>query len=120
MRQSTAIEQLREMMRLIQKARSNAKEGSAAWLMVDAVDESVLAMVEPWLFGDKCPLPMLHKMLDDIDGGRELQPSEHYNMMTILYRFLGKWVDAAVAVGATTLPHEQPDPLTYLTGWEAE
>jgi hypothetical protein len=37
----------------------------------------------PWVFGEKCPLPAIIKMLDR----DKIVPAEFYNIMFILYQF---------------------------------
>lgn len=72
--QKEAIEYLEKAVHAFQRARSIAMEtyGDAS---ADA-----LAILEPWLFGNKCPLPHLTRA---IDRGY-VTPMEFYNFMIIL------------------------------------
>jgi len=73
----------------------------------------------PWVFGEKCPLPILAKIIDDAESSGELAPMDYYNMMIILDRFMPEVKLAALTWrGTATLP-EGPPSIDILSGWIA-
>jgi hypothetical protein len=76
MTQSEAREILQKAMRAFQRYRSTSMELG--------VGEAFFAKsMWPWVYGDKCPLPAIVKMLDR----EKIVPQEFYNIMFILYKF---------------------------------
>ena len=126
--QAQAVSMLRSMMFLIQKARSNAHDPFFGVIDQDPdgmgmpVTEELLAGIFPWLFGDKCPLSALGKILDRTEETGELAPFTFYNMMTVLYTFLPQLVAVSPIVlnAADALPPFPPDHMVYLRGWVLE
>jgi hypothetical protein len=45
-----------------------------------------MARLWPWIWGDKCPLIQLTRVLDRYDESGELAPGDYFNFMTILLR----------------------------------
>lgn len=76
MTQAEAREILEKTMRAYQRYRSTS--------MDLGVGEAFFAKsMWPWVFGDKCPLPAIAKML----GREKIVPQEFYNIMFILEKF---------------------------------
>ena len=79
MTQEEARGHLTAMMVAIQRYRSTVAEVTE----ID-VERRVNADLSPWIFGDRCPLPALVKILDrDV-----IVPLDLYNMMYVLDRFI--------------------------------
>ena len=125
MKQEEALEHLREMTWALQRYRSIAMETlgpNTGELYISKkpatqtlhLSEKLAAEMWPWIFGEKCPLPILVKM---VDSG-EVAPADYYNMMFILDRFIPE-VKAAAMVwrGAHTIPEGLPS-MSILKGWE--
>lgn len=132
MKQSEAVQHLREMMWGLQRYRSVTMEtlGDAPPGPHSIAEEHVRGLhlsgklageMWPWVFGEKCPLPAISKILDDVDSGGELAPMDYYNMMTILDRFIPEVrLVVGVARGTdSTLPQGPPD-VSVMVGWEEE
>ena len=82
MKKEEAAQDLRHMMISIQKYRANIAE-----LWGGQFDDT-LAEQWPWIWGDRCPLPALSKILDTYDRDGTLTPADYFNMMTVLHRFM--------------------------------
>lgn len=119
MKQSEATQHLREMMWGLQKYRSITTETLSSGTGDICLSEELAARMWPWVFGEKCPLPALAKILDDVDNGKDLAPADYYNMMTILYRFMPEVAIAASLREGCSLPKGQPG-ISVLLGWEEE
>jgi len=77
--QEEARGHLTAMMVVIQRYRSTVAEVTET-----DVERRVNADLSPWIFGDRCPLPALVKILDrDV-----IVPLDLYNMMYVLDRFI--------------------------------
>jgi hypothetical protein len=72
----------------------------------------------PWIFGDKCPLPALVKMLDGVEHGEPLAPGTYHNMITVLVQFMPEILPTAALLGIE-LPTEPPS-LDIFRGWDPE
>lgn len=90
----------------LQKYRSNAKEA----YMKEEGEHSILGLTNkqmgdlwPWVFGDKCPLPLLQRIVDrgSVTG------QEFYNAMFILFRFMPEVKTSIEHVYHVTFP--EPD-----------
>lgn len=111
MKQSTALQHLRIMMKMIQRARSIIRE---TW-----ENETGLADLYPWIFGEKCPLLPLEKIITDAERSGILKGCDYMNFMYLLYNFMPE-VRLASAIDAMGLPDEMIRPNEYLMGWEEE
>ena len=111
MKQSTAVRHLKVFMISLQKYRSNTLEALG-------YSPDILATIMPWVFGEKCPLPFLQKILDRTDKTGTLQPSDYYNMMTILHSFMREIIPISSMIGEP-LPADPPST-NVLKGWDAE
>ena len=116
MKQETAAEHLRLFLYTLQRVRSINLET----LCLDPDDGHILGSMFPWLFGEKCPLETLVKVLGRVDQGAELEPLVYYNLMTILDRFLPQVKAASnvyvVGNGGAGFPEGPPDVM-LLRGW---
>ena len=118
MRQEEALRHLREMIWALQRYRSVAMETLGRETGELHLSEKMAAEVWPWVFGEKCPLPILVKMVDNAETSGTLAPMDYYNMMTILDRFMPEIKVATVGWrGTYTLP-EGPPSLEILRGWD--
>lgn len=81
MKQSEAEQNLRLFMRALQRYRDTALGGMG-------VSEELAGQVWPWVFGEKCPLPTLAKVLGNAEASGKLAPMDYYNMMIVLTRFM--------------------------------
>lgn len=108
MKQSTAIIHLCEMLFGLQKSRSIIREENPD------LSKEWLEAIYPWVFGEKCPLNLLVKLLDSSETSK-LHPIDYYNLMFILYRFI-----PSILVFSETLPSNPVDPTEYLRGWTPE
>ena len=114
MKQSEALQHLRNMMYMCQKFKSNAAEE-----LPDDV-QAIFPVIFPWLSGDKDITPALARLLDRVDrenNSAVLAPMDFYNMMTIASRFLPQLSIIAPLVSAESLPEPQ---IEWLRGWESE
>jgi len=113
MDEKTAIRQLQEFMIALQRYRGIIRE------QMSDIPDKVLVSLEPWVFGDKCPLEILVKVLDGVDTGHALEPMTYYNMMTILTNFMPgvqACVNMRLAEAGLALLPEMPD-INILRGW---
>lgn len=115
MKKSVAANHLRVYMIGLQKYRSNTAEA-----IPDLTDE-MKAKNWPWVFGDRCPIPSLQKILDHYDKTDELAPMDYYNIRTIMYRFTPEVVTAAnLLAGELVLPLDPPTARLIVCGWDPE
>ena len=110
MRRSEARLEIESMMCGLQKTRSIFAEVG--------LPETILAEMYPWIWGDKCPLALLSRMVDD-----DFTPMEWFNIRTVFYHFMeatalevslyhqGK-TDKGFPIG--------PPSMDVLKGWEEE
>jgi len=99
------------MMLTLQKYRANIRE-------IGGFPDSFLAANWPWVFGEKCPLPTLSRLLDRVERGERLAPGDYYNMMTVLFQFMLEIVPLGVMLGIE-LP-TQPPSIDVFRGWDPE
>lgn len=111
MKQKEALEHLRGYMLALQKYRSTTA------LDISDLTEEMKANGWPWVFGEKCPLSALSKIVGDVDDGEKLDPMNYYNMMFILYRFSPEILIAMDFLGVH-MPDEQPPVSIVAEGWE--
>jgi hypothetical protein len=84
------------------------------------VVESLLADLEPWIFGNKCPLPVPARVLDAVDGGKQVDPLFFYNMVFIA-RVLEPSLGFACGIfGLEEEPLPELPEAHWLKGWEPE
>jgi len=76
MTQHDAVRYLRVMMATIQHMRSVSPNEFGA-------TDTIAADLLPWIYGPRCPLPALARLLDRVEGGGRLAPADFYNMMLI-------------------------------------
>lgn len=121
MKQSEAVQHLIEMMWGLQRYRSITMETLGPGTGELHLSQKLAGEMWPWVFGEKCPLPALAKILDNVDSGRGLAPMDYYNMMTILDRFMPEVrLGVVVARGTdSTLPQGPPD-VSVMMGWDEE
>lgn len=119
MTEQEAVQHLREMMWALQRYRSITMETLGPGTGELHLSKKFAGELWPWVFGEKCPLPVLAKMIDDVEAGGSLALMDYYNMMTILDRFMPEVRMAAVVARGTdsTLPQGPPD-VSILRGWE--
>ncbi len=110
MRQDEAVQDLRMFMTGLQKTRSTLRETLNA-------DRTLLARTFPWLFGDKCPLETLSRVLDAVESGKILEPQTYYNLMFILWRFMPE-VHAGLQLIYPDFRREAPNVRIIAEGWE--
>ena len=81
MDQTEAMKHLQALMHALQRYRSIIKENMTG---ISGINDEMLATLYPWIFGTKCPLIALQKVLDrgSVNG------SEFYNFMYIVHRFI--------------------------------
>lgn len=88
MKRVKAIKYLNTMMLSIQKARSILREGDDKLSVGDERFRNVLREIEvetnPYIFGKKCPLEVLIRILDN--DGSSVTPNTFSNMMYIALR----------------------------------
>ena len=122
MKQEEALGHLREMIWALQRHRSIVMEtlGPSLDHSPDelCLTKELAAKMWPWVFGEKCPLPVLTKIIDDAETGGSLDPMDYYNMMFILDRFIPE-VKVGIHAwrGTWTIP-EGPPSVSVLSGWE--
>lgn len=105
MTEAKAREHLEVLLRSAQKSRSDARE---------AGNEEVSAMLEPWLWGERCFIPTVAEVLT---GRRNMTPLDFYNLMAITERCPTVGLVAALREGG----HEFPAPqLAWLKGWSED
>lgn len=116
MKQSEAIQHLREFAWALQRYRSITMETLGPGIGELHLSEEFAGEMWPWVFGEKCPLPVLSKMLG---GGGYLEPMAYYNMMYILFQFMPEILLAIQTWRGpnSSFPQEMPDTSIVL-GWE--
>lgn len=114
MKKSTAAQHLRTFMAALQKYRSNALDPRSSV----GLSEDLLATMYPWVFGEKCPLVQLSRVLDRLDREGVLEVQDYYNFRTILYKFMPEIIACSKIIGQL-LP-EDPPSVTVLSGWDQE
>jgi len=86
------------------------------------IPDRLLEDMSPWLYGKKCPLEALTKILDRYNETGDLAPSDYFNMMIILSKFCPEvavaaaMVESRLAPGAR-LPIGDPD-INVLRGFD--
>ena len=118
MTQEEALAHLREFLWALQKYRSITMETLGPGSGELHLSEKLAAETWPWVFGEKCPLPILAKMIDDAETSGKLAPMDYYNMMFILDRFMPE-VKMGIRAwrGTWTIP-EGPPGVEIMRGWE--
>lgn len=113
MKQSEAIQHLHEFTWALQRYRSITMETLGPGTGDLHLSEEFAGEMWPWVFGEKCPLPILSKMLDDP------APLDYYNMMYILRQFMPEilLVIQTWRGPNSTFPQEMPD-VNVCLGWE--
>jgi hypothetical protein len=75
----------------------------------------------PWIFGPKNPLLALTKTLDRVGEGNDLSPSDYYNYMTILHKFMPEILLAmTMYTDAQDYPKDPPSVQVLVEGWETQ
>lgn len=120
MKEQEAISHLRSYMFWLQKYRSVGKENFGPSSGELCFLEGSMEKIWPWVWGDKCPLPSLVKVLDNVDNGNPLAPLDYYNLMFILLRFIP---ELAIVIRAmegrySTFPEDFIEIQDILGGWE--
>ncbi len=112
MNESEALEHLRIFAYTLQKYRGGTAE------FAPELSEELKAESWPWVFGDKCPLEQLFAVLDR----GKVAPSEYYNFMIILERFMPEIkIATALHSSQNPIPEGPPSPLNIaLMGWDDE
>ena len=111
MKQEDAVRDLRMFMAGLQKTRSVLRETLST-------DLSTLEGAFPWLFGDKCPLEPLSKVLDAVESGGTLEPQAYYNLMFILFHFMPE-IHGGLLLMYPDFRQEAPSFRIIAEGWEA-
>ena len=127
MKQETALKHLRLMMWCIQRFRANAMDPLFGPVVADGtpglqLTESMVADMFPWIFGDKCPLEVLAKVIDGVEETGVLVPMDYYNFMFILDRFMPELRMVSVFYDRE-LPKDErlpdgPPNISILRGWD--
>ena len=113
MTEEQALEHLTLMMITLQKYRSTTA------IELGGLTDEMAASSWPWVFGDKCPLPQLVKVLDQ----ESVEPQQYYNFMYIAHHFMPEIVLASIMIGRadtktpTGLP-DMPEISLLVHGWE--
>lgn len=108
MRRSEARLEIESMMCGLQKTRSITAEVG--------LPEAMLAELCPWIWGDKCPLALLSRMVED-----DFTPMEWLNMRIIFYHFMEAtaFEVSLYYQGKTDKPFPtEPPSMDVLKGWE--
>ena len=112
MKQQDAILHLTCLMHALQRYRSVGAEMGL---------ESVGPDLWPWVFGDRCPLPALQKVLDRADTTGLLVPMDYYNLMIAFTHFCPEVIVVAntsvMPEGAAPIALEPPAAAEILHGW---
>lgn len=118
MKQSEAVEHLRTMMRVVQRFRGISKEALVGGGWKEQVVDSLLADIQPYIFGNKCVLEALIKILDSVDAGNALAPHDFYNMIYIAGSLEPSIGAACQLSGRIRFPLEAD--YRWVLGWEPE
>lgn len=108
MNHEQAVAHLRAMLRALQKRRSLAAE-------LDYPVE-VLEHLNPWIYGDKCPIPALAKLIDRAENGGRIRPLDFFNMVAIATTLEPSIGFLCRTNGDPDFP-ERPDPHWLKSGW---
>ena len=105
MDQAEAMQHLQIMMTSFQRYRSIVREN-----MTNLLPEDALATMYPWVFGTKCPLTALQKVLDrgSVTG------TELYNFMYIVDKFAPEIKIIRLIETQTKFPEPDIDWVTEL------
>jgi len=116
MQESEARSHLQMMMIALQRYRGITKEQLGPDSTELHLSDELSAEMWPWIFGDKCPLPTIAKMLN----ADKIVPMDYYNMMFILDRFIPE-IKAVVNMNLIQSRQEPiadgPPGLEILKGW---
>lgn len=111
MKESEAMNDIKLFAFSLQKYRSVTAEE------IPHLDEESKALMWPWVFGDKCPLEALTKV---IDRG-QVEASTYYNFMVVANQFMPEIV---IASGFYSKDNEQlpkqPNVGLLAMGWDEE
>ena len=120
MKEQEAVAHLRTYMYYLQKYRSFGKETFGPGSGELCFPEGSMERIWPWVWGEKCPLPALIKVLDNVDNGNPLAPLDYYNLMFILLRFTPElMIIIRMKEGKySTFPEDFPEIQDILGGWE--
>ncbi len=116
MKQSVAIQHLRNLMIVAQRFKSiSTEELERAFGDKEAV-ASTLNYLHPWLYDEKKSIIIgLTKLLTLVDQGHPLAPMDFYNMMFVVDRFLPHLNSIAPTMRVPEFPEPQ-----ILLEWEKE
>jgi hypothetical protein len=93
------------------------KARSVGWEAVgdDEAGLTVLTALEPWLYGERCVVPVL---ADRLDNPKTVDPLEYRNLMMVALRFCPAIALASVNYGGVCLPLAEAldEPMTAT--WE--
>ena len=124
MKKSKAAEHLNVVVRSLQRYRGFGKDilgpGSAEICFTD----EHMAETWPWIWGDKCPLPSIVRILDHYEASGELAAPDYYNFMVVLFRRMpeialgcqlpqGPWLSEH-----NNFPQDIPSLADVFEGWE--
>lgn len=113
MKHSEAVEHIRALRRVAQRARSITAEQFDGM----PAQSEAFAQLQPWLFGPTSILDVALRVEDMIDGGAELRPLDFYNVMTIAAKIEPLINALRVLDGGASFP--LPD-INWLRGWDPE
>lgn len=129
MDKANAARHLRTFMWMAQRARDNATDPLFGFVVPEGehrpglqITATMIADMMPWLFGDRCVLPALDKILRGYDKTGELAPLDYYNQMFILDRFLSAFkAFHALFDGELSKARQIPDgppSIELMRGWD--
>ncbi len=119
MKKSTAIQHLRILRTQLQKARGREQD---AYQHLQNRDECLAALF-PWMFGKKCPLEVMSKVLDRVDSDGTLEPGNYFSFASVFARFLpAVYASAQYRAFVDDVPELLPieDLPLVLAGWDVE
>lgn len=120
MKEEQAIKHLRAMMVGVQKLRSICDEdGTVTDRDVDGLHltSEQAADVWKWIWGDKCVLKPLSKVIDKYEETNVLSPHDFFNLMYIAIS-LEPMIQFAAAVSAGDDDFPTDIDLNWLKGWD--
>ena len=124
MKKSEAVQHLQNLRYAIQKLRSILREDG---IIVKersellGLTEEMASHMWPYVWGDRCLLPILERILDDYDEKEQLLPLDFYNQVVIathLEPMLVTITNITLAINGKEPNFPEEVDINWLKGWD--
>lgn len=126
MKRSEAAAHLGVIVLAIQRYRGIGKEVFGPGSAELAFKEGDMERLWPWIWGEKCPLPLIVRVLDHYQDSGELAFMDYFNFMFLLFTNMYVVATACITIYARQLPPGMEFPKDVLSlsdvmkGWDDE